>query len=70
MLILDEATSHVDPETEALVQEALQRLMADRTTLVIAHQSSALRDVDRVLFLRGGRLVDAGSPAEAGLLPS
>lgn len=59
LLILDEATSHVDPETEALVQEALARLMADRTTLVIAHQRSALREVDRVLILQGGKIVEA-----------
>ncbi len=65
VLILDEATSHIDPETEALVQEALQRLMADRTALIIAHQSSALRGVDRVIELRAGRFV----PAERGQRP-
>jgi len=55
VLILDEATSHIDPETEALVQEALQRLMTERTALIIAHQVSALRGVHRVLTLRDGR---------------
>lgn len=58
VLILDEATSHVDPETESLVQDALTRLMADRTTLIIAHQQSAIRDVDRVIALEGGKLVE------------
>ena len=60
VLILDEATSHIDPETEALVQEALQRLMTDRTALIIAHQSSALRGVHRVLTLRDGRFHETG----------
>ncbi|NUQ00645.1 MAG: ABC transporter ATP-binding protein [Armatimonadetes bacterium] len=63
LLILDEATSHIDPETEALVQEALLRLMADRTTLIIAHQSSALRGIDRTLVLRQGRLYEEMPPA-------
>ncbi|MCC7493425.1 MAG: ABC transporter ATP-binding protein [Fimbriimonadaceae bacterium] len=62
LLILDEATSHIDPETEALVQEALEHLMTDRTVIVIAHQASALKGVDRVLELRGGRFVDLGPP--------
>lgn len=64
-LILDEATSHVDPETEALVQKALRNLLADRTTLIIAHQESAIRDVDRVVALEQGRLRPVNAEALA-----
>ncbi len=70
LLILDEATSHIDPETEALVQEALLRLMADRTTLIIAHQHSALRGVDRVLMLKGGRFLEVGEEPADGISPT
>ena len=56
ILILDEATSHVDAQTAALVQEALARLTTGRTVLIIAHHAAALRDVDRIVELRGGQL--------------
>ncbi|MBI5831514.1 MAG: ABC transporter ATP-binding protein [Armatimonadetes bacterium] len=59
ILILDEATSHVDAHTAALVTEALTRLMVGRTVLIIAHHESALKDVDRVLVLEEHRLVVA-----------
>ncbi len=64
VLILDEATSSVDPETERTVQASLKRLMAGRTSLVIAHRLSTILDVDQILVLRGGRLVERGSHAE------
>jgi ATP-binding cassette subfamily B protein len=64
VLVLDEATSSIDSETEALIQHALERLMAGRTSLVIAHRLSTIRHVDRILVLHHGRLVEQGSHAE------
>ncbi len=64
ILILDEATSSLDTESENLVQEALERLLADRTTFVIAHRLSTIMRADRILVLDGGRIVEAGSHAE------
>jgi len=61
VLILDEATSALDAESEHLVQEALDRLMEGRTTLVIAHRLSTVRGADRVLVLDGGKVVQEGS---------
>ena len=61
VLILDEATSSLDGESEALVHEALQTLMKGRTTLVIAHRLSTVRDADRIVVLDAGRVVDVGS---------
>lgn len=63
VLILDEATSALDAESEHLVQEALERLMRGRTTLVIAHRLSTVKAADRILVLDGGRVVQAGSHA-------
>ena len=60
ILVLDEATSALDAESEHLVKEALDRLMKGRTTLVIAHRLSTVRDADRVLVIDGGRIVQAG----------
>jgi subfamily B ATP-binding cassette protein MsbA len=62
LLILDEATSALDSESERAVQEALERLMQGRTTLVIAHRLSTVEHADRVLVLDGGRLVEQGPP--------
>ncbi len=71
ILILDEATSALDAESEHLVQEALDRLLENRTTLVIAHRLSTVKNADRVLVLDGGRIVQQGTHAalvaEAGL---
>lgn len=64
LLILDEATSALDSESEALVQEALDRVMQNRTVFVIAHRLSTVRKADRILFLEAGSILEAGSHAE------
>lgn len=64
ILILDEATAALDNESERLVQNALQKLMPDRTTLVIAHRLSTIEHADQVLVLDQGRLVEQGTHAE------
>ncbi len=61
VLILDEATSHLDGLNERLVRDALDKLMADRTTLVIAHRLSTVRDADQIVVLDEGRVVEIGS---------
>jgi subfamily B ATP-binding cassette protein MsbA len=64
ILILDEATSALDTESERLVQEALQRLMAGRTTLIIAHRLSTIEHADRIVVMAAGQVVEQGSHAE------
>jgi ATP-binding cassette, subfamily B, bacterial len=64
IIILDEATSSLDAESEALVQEALERLMHGRTTFVIAHRLSTVVNADRILVLREGVIAEAGRHAE------
>jgi ATP-binding cassette, subfamily B, bacterial MsbA len=64
ILILDEATSALDTESEVLVQQAIDRLMADRTVLVIAHRLSTVRKADRIAVLQAGRVVELGSHRE------
>ena len=63
ILLLDEATSALDAESERLVQEALERLMADRTTLVIAHRLATVRAADRIIVMDDGRIVEQGTHA-------
>lgn len=64
ILILDEATSALDSESEKLIQEALGKLMRDKTTLVIAHRLSTIAKLDRLLVLNKGKIVEEGSHAE------
>jgi ATP-binding cassette, subfamily B, multidrug efflux pump len=64
LLVLDEATANVDTETEWRIQRALERLMRNRTSIVIAHRLSTIRQVDRILVLHKGRLVEEGSHEE------
>jgi subfamily B ATP-binding cassette protein MsbA len=64
ILILDEATSALDTESEGLVQEALERLMANRTSLVVAHRLSTVRNADRIVVVVDGRIVEAGTHDE------
>jgi ABC-type multidrug transport system fused ATPase/permease subunit len=64
ILILDEATSHLDSESERLVHQALKRLMAGRTTLMIAHRLSTVREADKLVVLDGGAVVEEGTHEE------
>ena len=64
MLILDEATSHLDAVNEQQIREALERLMEGRTTLVIAHRLSTVRDADVIVVLDRGRVAEQGSHDE------
>src|SRR4030095_9843991 len=64
ILILDEATASVDTATEKLIQEALERLMANRTSFVIAHRLSTIRNADQILVIRQGQIVERGTHDE------
>ncbi len=64
ILVLDEATSHLDFESEALIQDALKKVMADRTSIVIAHRLSTILAADLILVLNRGRIVEQGTHAE------
>jgi ATP-binding cassette, subfamily B, multidrug efflux pump len=64
ILVLDEATSSVDPETEFLIQDAMTKLMAGRTTLVIAHRFSTIQNADRIIVLHKGQVRELGTHQE------
>jgi len=64
ILILDEATSSVDTETELLIQQALERLMEGRTTIIIAHRLSTIRNADKIVVLQGKEIIEQGKHAE------
>ncbi len=64
ILILDEATASVDTATEKLIQEALERLMARRTSFVIAHRLSTVRNADQILVLKAGKIIERGAHEE------
>ena len=68
VLILDEATSSLDAMSEQLVQDALEKLMENRTTIVIAHRLSTIRKVDRILVIKDGQIAEAGSHDELSSL--
>jgi ABC-type multidrug transport system fused ATPase/permease subunit len=63
ILVLDEATSSVDPESERMIREAMARLTAGRTTLTIAHRLSTIQNADRILVLHRGRIHEEGTHA-------
>ncbi|OUC07358.1 multidrug ABC transporter ATPase, partial [Litorilinea aerophila] len=63
VLVLDEATSSIDTATEALIQEALERILRTRTSLVIAHRLSTIRNADRIIVMERGRIVEDGDHA-------
>ncbi len=64
ILIFDEATSSLDTESEMLVQQAIDHLMANRTTLVIAHRLSTIKNASRILALENGEIVEAGTHSQ------
>jgi ATP-binding cassette subfamily B protein len=64
ILILDEATSALDSESEALVQEALERIMTERTVFVIAHRLATVRKANRILVLEKGEIIEVGNHEE------
>jgi ATP-binding cassette subfamily B protein len=64
ILVLDEATAHVDPEAEELIERGVDELMRGRTTLVIAHRLSTIRHADQIVVLDRGRVVERGTHEE------
>jgi len=64
IIILDEATSALDVISEALVQEAIDRLVADRTTLIVAHRLSTVRKADRIVVMKDAQCIESGTPKE------
>jgi ATP-binding cassette subfamily B multidrug efflux pump len=64
ILLLDEATSSVDPETERTIQSSLKKLMAERTSIIVAHRLSTILDVDQILVIRRGEIIERGSHTE------
>ena len=64
VLILDEATSHLDSESEALIQQAMEVVMQGRTSIVIAHRLSTILNVDKILVVREGEIIERGTHSE------
>jgi len=61
IIVLDEATSALDVMSESLIQEAIQRLTKGRTTLIVAHRLSTIRNADRIIVMKSGRIIESGS---------
>lgn len=61
ILVLDEATASLDVGTEALIQSALEQLLEDRTAIIIAHRLSTIRDVDKIIVLKQGEILETGN---------
>ncbi|MCK4889246.1 MAG: ABC transporter ATP-binding protein, partial [Candidatus Aminicenantes bacterium] len=64
IIILDEATSNIDSETEKFIEDATRKLLGERTSIIIAHRLSTIKMVDRIIVLRGGKVVEEGSHDE------
>jgi ABC-type multidrug transport system fused ATPase/permease subunit len=64
VVLLDEATSHLDPQAEAEVQAALAKLLSNRTAIIVAHRLATVRGADRIVVLDGGKIVQVGRQAE------
>ena len=64
IMLLDEATSALDTESEKLVQDALNKLMNNRTTLIIAHRLSTIQNADKIIVLDGGKIIEQGSHSQ------
>ena len=70
VVVLDEASSRLDPATEALIERAVNRLLAGRTAIVIAHRLSTVARVDEIMILDGGHIVEAGARTALALDPT
>lgn len=68
VLILDEATSSVDPETEGIIQYAIEKMMMNRTSIIIAHRLSTIKNCDKIMYLSEGKLIEQGNHQELMLL--
>ncbi len=64
IIIMDEATASLDTESESRVQEALSRLIADKTVVIIAHRMRTVEDADKIVVLSGGKVAEMGAPSE------